>query len=74
MIWLFLLAMVRLSSRDVGAAVVSKFGDKIHWLDNGSEHPHRVAFSVNFYVMEDVIGELRRRFDDSGVQVCPLHP
>lgn len=56
-------------SRAVGNSVVSEHGDSIHWLDNGTEHPHRVAFSVENSVMDRVMKRLKQGFDQQGIQV-----
>lgn len=45
------------------------FDGSIHWLDNGSEHPHRVAFSVDNAVLNKVTSHLRAGFANAGVQV-----
>jgi len=57
-----------IKARAVGDSVVSSFGNQIHWLDNGSEHPHRVAFSVDFAAMDSIIDSLKAGFATSGVQ------
>lgn len=56
-------------ARSVGESAVGNFRDRCYWLDKGTEHPHRVAFSVETNVMGDVIAYLRQGFEAAGVQV-----
>ncbi len=56
-------------SRHVGETAVSAFNDRIHWLDNGSEHPHRVAFSVDNSILDQVLRHLEEGFKNARVQV-----
>mmetsp|Transcript_10746 Transcript_10746/g.25503 ORF Transcript_10746/g.25503 Transcript_10746/m.25503 type:complete len:556 (+) Transcript_10746:100-1767(+) len=60
--------------RVVGRSAVASFGDQIHWLDDGSEHPHRVAFSVDNSILGEVIAKLKQGFSSSGVKVMPWFP
>ena len=40
-----------------------------HWLDHGTEHPHRIALSVRADKVKHVVGQLTSGFRGQGIQV-----
>eukprot|EP00873_Tetraselmis_striata_P021949 jgi/Tetstr1/442213/TSEL_030360.t1 len=56
-------------ARAVGEEAVGRFNGQCYWLDKGTEHPHRVAFSVETTVLPDAVAFLRQRLEEAGVQV-----
>lgn len=43
-----------------------------HWLDEGHEHPHRIALSVNVHQLQSIIDQLRDGLHRENVQVMPF--
>ena len=58
----------------VAGEVISAVGsDSVQWLDDGSEHPHRIALSVQSSRVPDVCHRLTEGTHSRGVQVT-LNP
>lgn len=53
----------------VATDVINRQPDSIHWLDQGTEHPHRIALSVQVEQLSNTLLALRRGFDDRSLQV-----
>ena len=43
--------------------------ERTRWLDDGSEHPHRIALMVHEHAVPDVTGRLADGLARAGVQV-----
>lgn len=41
----------------------------MHWLDNGSEHPHRVAMSVKVHMVDTVKEKAAAAFARAGLAI-----
>ena len=54
--------------RQEGGRCVDKYSGQCAWLDDGSEHPHRIALSVAAGVAPDVAARLRTKLHEKGVE------
>ncbi|CAD7701685.1 unnamed protein product [Ostreobium quekettii] len=57
--------------RTVAEELVRQFGNEgaVEWLDNGTEHPHRVALRVHIRVVDALVEEFGQRLLHNGLQV-----
>ncbi|KAK3277093.1 hypothetical protein CYMTET_14875, partial [Cymbomonas tetramitiformis] len=55
--------------REAAEKAISKNDTQCHWLDQGTEHPHRCSLSVNVGVLSSVKDDLQRAFDDADLRV-----
>lgn len=53
----------------VADVIVQQHSSEVHWLDHGTEHPHRIALSVHTNRLQDCISHLQRGFEQHSVQV-----
>lgn len=51
--------------REAGSRCIQ---DRVNWLDQGTEHPHRVALSVHRDEIDRVVSSIRRDVEDAGWQ------
>jgi Sucrose-6F-phosphate phosphohydrolase len=57
------------SLRRVHAAASRCLGDRVHWVDEGTEHPHRVALSVHHSDVDHVIHAIRSDVERDGYKL-----
>ena len=48
--------------------------DSCHWLDQGTEHPHRCSLSVELCRLKHILASLNSQFKEQGVRVKVRRP
>ena len=57
--------------KSVARGLVGELGHDgaVGWLDDGSEHPHRIALTVRADLAKQLVDALKMRLEDNGVEV-----